>query len=184
MLCIGLVVEGDFDETALTELVHKCAPSEVRVICRPCGNAIQLMKKFPGYLEHFRHANDGAPVDKALVIRDADSKNPAGLIAKMESRIANRVYPFPRKLLVAVQELEAWLLADEKALSTITGRSVPKIPEPEKISDPKARLRNILSEARIAYTAEVARKVAAAARRDVLATRCPSFRAFQDAIGN
>jgi hypothetical protein len=79
------------------------------------------MKKFPGYFEHFRHAQDGFPVDKALVIRDADHKNPAELIAKMEAKTANRVYPFSRKLLVAVEELEAWLLADEEALSFCYG---------------------------------------------------------------
>ena len=76
---------------------------------------MQLVKKFPGFLQEFRHAKDGAPVDKALVIRDADHKNPAELLAKMEARIVNRVYPFPRKLLIVVEELEAWLLADEEA---------------------------------------------------------------------
>jgi Domain of unknown function (DUF4276) len=182
MLCIGLVVEGIYDEAALTEFVRKSVEPDVRVICRPCGNAIQLMKKFPAFLEEFRHAKDGAPVDKGLVIRDADGKNPTELIAKMETRIANRVYSFPRKLLVAVEELEAWLLADEEALSSVTARAVGRVTDPEKIVDPKARLRTILSNAGIVYTAEEARKIAAAARLDTLAVRCPSFKTFQDAV--
>ncbi len=65
---------------------------------------------------------------------------------------------------------------------SVTGRDIRRMPDPEKINDPKARFKNILSEASIVYTAEVARKIAAAARLDVLATRCPSFRAFQDAL--
>jgi hypothetical protein len=105
MLCIGLIVEGIYDEAALTEFLRKSVAPDVRVICRPCGNAIQLMKKFPAFLEEFRHAKNGAAVDKAFVVRDADHKNPAELIARMEARIANRVYHFPRKLLVAVEEL-------------------------------------------------------------------------------
>jgi hypothetical protein len=61
---------------------------------------------------------------------------------------------------------------------------VRRVTDPEKINDPKARLRTILSDAKIVYTAEEARKIAGAARLDVLAARCPSFRKFQDAIAN
>jgi hypothetical protein len=102
----------------------------------------------------------------------------------MEAKIINRVFPFPKRLLIAVEELESWLLADEEALSAITGRSVRRVPDPETLTDPKARLRNILSEAGLAYTAEVARRIAATARLEILAARCPSFRTFQDAIEN
>jgi hypothetical protein len=104
MLCIGLIVEGIYDEAALTEFLRKSVAPDIRVICRPCGNAIQLMKKFPAFLEEFRHAKAGAPVDTALVIRDADHKTPADLIAKMEARITNRVYPFLKNLIVAAED--------------------------------------------------------------------------------
>jgi hypothetical protein len=46
MVAVGLVVEGIYDEPALIELVRKCHQSEIDVICRPCGGAIPLMKKF------------------------------------------------------------------------------------------------------------------------------------------
>ncbi len=184
MPLVGLIVEGSYDEAALSELVLKCFLAEVRVICRQCGNAFQLMKTFPGFLEDFRQVNHGLPVDKAIVIRDADQKNPDELIAKMASKINGRSYLFPLKLLVVVQELEAWLLGDEDAIFSVTGRRQPRIRDPERLADPKERLRRILSDARIAYTAEVARKIAAATRADVLATRCPSFRKFQEAVIN
>lgn len=184
MLLFGLIVEGTYDEAALTELVQQCVSSEVGVISRRCGNRVQLMRKFPAFLEEFRHAKEGSPVDKALVVRDADHKNPAELLLKMEARITGRVYRFPCKLLVIVEELEAWLLADEKALTTVTGKSQRRIPDPEAIVDPKARLQRILSDASIAYTPEVARRIAAAIRADVLAARCPSFKKFQDTVAN
>lgn len=181
MASVGLIVEGIYDEAALTELVRKCAASEVQVICRPCGSATQLMKKFPGFLESFRHAIAGVPVDKAIVVRDADHKNPNDLIARMEDRVSGRIYPFPRKSLIAVQELEAWLLGDEEALSRVVGFQ-RRISNPEAVYDSKAQLEKILSGAGITYTPERARIIAAAIRPDVLATRCPSFRKFQQAV--
>jgi len=182
MIAIGLVVEGIYDEAALMELVRKCHPSEVDVICRPCGSAIQLMKKFPGFLESFRHVVKGQPVDNAIVIRDADHKDAKSLIARIERKISGRIYPFSRHLLVVVQELEAWLLADEEALGLVTGRPQRRIPNPESLKDPKARLEKILSNVKIGYTPAVARKIATAARTEVLSLQCPSFRQFQLAL--
>ena len=73
MATFGLVVEGYYDEAVLRELIQKCTtPSEVDIICRPCGNAPQVLKKFPGFLEEFRHVKLGSHVDKAVVVRDAD----------------------------------------------------------------------------------------------------------------
>jgi len=185
MVSVGLIVEGDYDEAALTEFVRQCLSPEVNVICRRCGGAPQLMKKFPGFLEHFRHVNAGFPVEKAIVVRDADRKNPEVLINQMESKISGRTYPFRRNLLVAVEKMEAWLLADEQALSSVTNKSQPRVPDPEKIFDPKAKLRSILSDAQndqSVYTHEVARKIAAAARPEIVAARCPSFKKFQEAV--
>ena len=75
MVAVGLIVEGIYDDAALMELVRKCHRSEVDVVCRTCGSASHLMKKFPGFLESFRHVKEGGPVDNAFVIRDADHKD-------------------------------------------------------------------------------------------------------------
>jgi hypothetical protein len=115
MQLVGLIVEGIYDEAALTEFVRKCLSTEVNVICRPCGGVPQLMKLFPGFLKEFEHVNSGLPVDKGIVIRDADQKTPEALISQMENKISGRRYLFPTKFRVIVQELETWLLADEEA---------------------------------------------------------------------
>lgn len=182
MLTFGLVVEGNDDKTALTELIQKCARTGVDVVSRTCGGKAQLMKMFPAFLTDFRHIKSGANVDKALVMRDADQKDPVELIKNMHGKINNRNYVFPVKLLVIVQELEAWLLADETAVSLVTGKTTPAIPNPEGLSDPKQRLRNVLSKAKISYTAEIARKIAARAKIEILESRCPSFREFREAV--
>ena len=182
MLTFGLVVEGNYDEAALKELIHKCAPHEVKVIGRPCGDRARLMQKFPGFLEGFRYIKEGSGIDKAIVIRDADSKDPVKLKNRMHDRISGRAYPFPVRLLVVVQELEAWLLADESAVSAVTGKKTQIVQTPENLSDPKERLKEVLSEAGISYTSEIARKIAASVKVETIETRCPSFKEFREAV--
>ena len=179
----GLIVEGEYDAAALTELIRRCAAGNIQVIPRQCAQKGSLMKKFPAYLQELHWANQGQAVDKALVIRDTDSKNPGELIARMETSIVSRSYPFPVKFVVIMQELETWLLADHDALSQVASRSISEIRGPlESILDPKRRLQSILSDAGIAYTAEVARKIAAAANLERIEYRCPTFRTFRQTI--
>lgn len=182
MPTFGLVVEGTYDEAALKELIQKCASEGIEVIGRPCGGKVGLMRKFSGYLEEFRYTKEGASVDKALVIRDAENKEPGELKNAMQRKVSSRNYPFPIKLLVIAQELEAWLLADENAVSAVTGKKASVVQNPEMLVNPKERLEQVLSEAEISYTAEVARKIAAGARLETIESRCPSFKEFREAV--
>ena len=75
----GLIVEGEYDVAALN----------IQGIPRQCAQKGSLMKKFPAYLQELHWANQGQAVDKALVIRDADGKNPRELIARMETSIVS-----------------------------------------------------------------------------------------------
>ena len=67
----GLIVEGEYDAAALTELIRRYAEGNIQVIPRQCAQKGSLMKKFPAYLQELHWANQGQAVDKALVIRDA-----------------------------------------------------------------------------------------------------------------
>lgn len=179
----GLIVEGEYDVAALTELIRRYAAGNIQVIPRQCAQKGSLMKKFPSYLQELHRANQGQAVDKALVIRAADGKNPRELIARMETSNVSRSYPFPVKFVIIVQELETWLLADHDALSQVAPRSIAEIRGPlELILDPKRTLKGVLSEAGIAYTAEVARKIAAMANLERIEYRCPTFRTLRQAI--
>jgi hypothetical protein len=53
--------------------------------------------------------------------------------AQDETSITN----IPRALGVAVRTFDAWMLADERALSTALPQNVPRQPTPESIKDPK-----------------------------------------------
>ena len=82
MLTFGLVVEGDYDEAVLTEFIRKCAGHDVEIVSRVCNPKGSLMKRFPGFLEEFRYVKQGMPVDRAMVIRDADMREPHRIIAR------------------------------------------------------------------------------------------------------
>ena len=171
MRTIGLIVEGVFDEAALPELVQKCSTVATTVIPRPCGGKKKLFAKFPGYLEEFRYAKQGSSVDKALVVFDADHKDPQVEIMLLSKRIAARQYPFPIKYCAIVQELEAWLLAKE-------------VVAPEALCDAKRELEARLTAKGISYTQEVARRLASSVDLQLLGQRCQSFRAFPQSVRN
>src|SRR5574341_1492902 len=142
MTTYGIVVEGNYDAAALTEIIKKCLSSEIEIITYTCASKGPLMNKFQGFLQLFCHEKQGSHVDKALVIRDADNKDPHELLEKMRNRIADRNYPFQVKFIIIVQELETWLLADEEAISRVTqarsGRTVSRVNEDlESIIQPK-----------------------------------------------
>jgi hypothetical protein len=94
MLTFGLVVEGDYDEAVLTEFIRQCAGHDVEIVSRVCNPRGSLMKRFPGFLEEFRYVKQGMPVDRALVVRDADMREPHALLRAMEAKIAHRTYAF------------------------------------------------------------------------------------------
>jgi len=184
MPAYGLVVEGLSDRAALETLIKRLVTgSEVEVITRLAGDKKRLMKNFAGLLESFRWANQGSPVDKALVIRDSDGEDAAGILAKMQATLAMRgSYGFPVQTLVIVQALEAWFLADERAIESLTAKRQTSIRNPEAVSGPKEVLKARLSAARIIYTSSVVQALAGKIKIEKVARRCPAFRLFSDAL--
>ena len=81
-----------------------------------------------------------------------------------------------RALGVAVRTFDAWMLADEKALSSALGWVVQRQPKPEAIPDPKAVCEDLLKGA---GKGEKYAAVATEAEIAVLEDRCPrGFRPF------
>jgi hypothetical protein len=174
MPTIGLVVEGEYDEVAI-EVLIKRSRKGVKVVPRQCRGTVTAAK-LRGILAELKRSYR---LEKVLIVRDTDGGDPASLIAAMKNMIVG-TFSFSIHPLVAVEALEAWLLADPLALENALGVK-KKFPNPEKIRDPKAQLEKLLSR-RTAYTPELAKAIAEKMDLNVLKTRCPWFATFQRAI--
>ena len=81
---------------------------------------------------------------------------------------------FRRAFGVAIRTFDAWMLADEHALTLVLGRPADRQPEPEKLKDPKrvcAELRDA-SEVNLAQS-EMYAQIAEFVEFFVLEERCP-----------
>jgi hypothetical protein len=181
----GLIVEGFYDEGVYGEFVRKVVPL-VEVFFRRCGGVAQLMKRFPVLLRDLEHFRQGRPVDKALVIRDWRGPDVDSCEQRLMQKVEGKNFAFPRgvQFCGVRQEMEAWLLADVNAINSVArdrgGRTVSPVQgEIEEIGNPKERLTQLLSEARLPYDAEVCREIAQRADIETLRRRCPSFRSFE-----
>ena len=185
----GLIVEGGYDASVFPELVRKIVSPQVRVVVRPCGGVPKLMSRFPVFLREFEHVMQGKPVDKALVIRDCDGRDPGLIERKMAERVRGRQFSFPRgvQFCTVQQEMEAWLLADCRAINAVArergGRDVPQVQDQlEQIVNPKERLKWVLSDARLLYDGKVCGEIASQTDIKALRYRCPSFCVFEKKV--
>lgn len=182
----GIVVEGDKDIAVYEELIRKIYPEKLEVVPRQTAGVSGLMRLFPVLLRDFEHIRQGRPTDKALVIRDAGSRDPASVEQQMSEKIQGRRFSFPRgvQLFAVRRTMETWLLADEEAVNSVVlsrgGRRVTRIQETlEDIADAKGRFRRWLSEAKLPFDPQVCREIARQVKLGTLRYRCPSFRSFE-----
>jgi antibiotic biosynthesis monooxygenase (ABM) superfamily enzyme len=181
----GLIVEGEYDRAVYEVLIRRLVREDVYINPLVCFGKTNLMKKFPGFLKTFEHILEGRPVDMAIIIRDADGRNPDELKAEMQSKLEGRQDPFRLgvRLFAVRQAMDAWLLSDERALSTVTGKSITKSHNaPEDLLRPKDTFRNLLSQYKANYTAEVCRKIARVVDFEALSNKCPGFRNFVELV--
>jgi hypothetical protein len=185
----GIIVEGAYDSAVYDAVIRKLASHEVLIKTLVCGGRTNLMDKFPGLLQAFEHKIDGAPVDMAIVIRDADGKAPDEIEEKMRAKIQRRRYPFRLDVhfYAVPQAMDAWLLADinaiNKACQQRHGKRVTRSHDaPEDLLDPKDWLRRLLADYNVTYTAEVCREIAQETDLQVLSLKCPRFRVFSQLV--
>jgi hypothetical protein len=99
---------------------------------------------------------------------------------------ALRTAYFPTAIGVAIETMEAWLLADERALSECLGRAVDKQPSPEKLSGkkgtpehPKTRLNTLID----GDDGKLKQRIAEQVDLPTIERRCPKgFKPFADEI--
>lgn len=184
----GIVVEGDYDSAVYEVIINKLSPS-IPIRFLTCGGRSSLMNRFPNLLKVFEYQLAEGPVEMAVVIQDADGRDPEEIEAQMASKIAGRKCPFGLgvQFFAVPQAMESWLLADVKALDTVSQRRGGKhvtrsYDAPETRLRPKEDLRQLLSDHGLIYTPELAREIAREIDLDRLAEACPRFRVFSQLV--
>lgn len=185
----GLIVEGEADKNVFDQLIRKVNSPDASIYPLTCGGVGRFMKIFPDLLLSFKYVHNGGGVDGALVIRDCDNKLAQDVLSRMQEKLGNRIYNFPRgiEFCVVKKNLDSWLLADENAINHVSrlrrGEPVARINATiEDIPNPKQQLQKILSEANLNYTPVVLGEIAAAINLQELEYRVPSFVTFKESV--
>lgn len=179
----GAIVEGVYDVGVFEELIPRLCPYPAAVTVKEAGGRTRLMSRFPRWLRMFEHStSSGGPVERALVIRDANGRDPADVETDMRRKLAGLAYGFRYGVEVhAVRhETETWLLADTAAISRVAGCNTPTVDgQLENRLQAKEDLMGVLSDVALPYTPEVCRRIASMIDLPTLRVRCPSFGAFE-----
>jgi len=187
----GVVVEGDYDSAVYSALIRKLTSPDAYIRVLPCRGRTVLMREFPGLLRTFEHEIEGRPVEMALVIRDADGKEPDEVEARMRTRIQDQHYRFPLgvRFHAVRNAMEAWLLADVNAISPAIKRRVGRLvtrsrsnDTPEDRLNPKETFRALLTEHGVGNTPLLCGEIAGQIDLDVLSQACPRFRIFSELV--
>ncbi len=150
-----LVSEGAHEGSgALQHLVRRALPRMTSCEWRQVkdsrlrvhhGKGTRLLKRAVSWIRQARHEGFDALV--LVIDHDGDDQRITDLDgAQEEFRITGGM---PRALGVAIRSFDAWMLADEAALSQVLGYPVPRQADPEGIRDPKLSYRQLRDRASI-----------------------------------
>ncbi len=178
--------EDKSDAECIQVLIRKVAgDSTLSVLIKGYDGCANLLKKGAVDLDFYNLRRN---CDRFVVAYDADRDDPAARWEEVRSKVVgrSRVAEAACCIVVPVQELEAWLLADLAAAGELwKGWRPASIENPEAVRDPKEHLEKLSRDAqrRPRYSHAVdnprlARKVDVA----VLERKCPSFRVLAEFV--
>lgn len=165
---MGVFVEGPTDEKVVAEVASDLGiPADVQSV----GGGFDAAK-INRYRDHHGH-------DSALVLRDTECGRPDERYRQLRSAGKIAALEGDAEVCFAECAIEAWLLADASALGTVLDQDVDPPPDPERLRDPKRKLRQLFRDARgfsSGYNGpKHAPDIAAAMDVDTVAERCESF---------
>ena len=105
-----------------------------------------------------------------VIDEDGDSDRPKQIDEAQESQFTS----FPRAMGVAIRSFDAWILADESALTSVLQQPIPRQPAPESIKNPKLVCTSLRDQSgKDIALRDMYREVPQAANLAILEKRCP-----------
>jgi hypothetical protein len=122
--------------------------------------------------------------DALVFLIDEDGKSER--IEQIRDAQDSIISRLPRALGVAIRMFDAWMLADEKALTHVLGYDVNRQTDPETIRNPKKVCKTLLVESSVQMSqSEIYAQISYVLDLDILCDRCRSgFRPFATFVKN
>ncbi len=178
---LGFLVEGDSDWGAVPVLTEKLLGQEVEPVPVPYRGGYQALRKnFVGYTYSFQYMD----VRSGIVVVDNDQRPHGERRARLEGMIPEGL-SVPVIIGVAVQMLEAWLLACPETFERVFGYPLRLRKEPEDYAHPKSEVVIPYLEKNTEYrrlNEEKARELAQYADVEVIRRKCKSFREYDSLL--
>lgn len=179
---IGIIAEDQSDVEVLREIFQLYGLKRLsieRFVGKGCG-------KIKGKCNAWARDLRALGCTRLILLHDADDHRPN--VLRQELVQALGVSPIPKSVIVvAVRELEAWLLADHNAIvkSLKLRGNVKQVANPEGIRRPKEHLGELIyraSRRKLTYVNTVHNKRIAAACSINAMKRCSSFKVFDSFV--
>jgi hypothetical protein len=181
---IGVIAEDKSDVEVIKRLLEKTTKKPFvvrRFVGNGCGKILAKCNAWADnlYVQGCR---------RLIVVHDLDRNNLKALKASLEEALNGCSIPV-RAIIIPIEEIEAWLLADSNAISNAMKLKIilKKIPNPESIKSPKeylSKLVRLKSGHSRSYVNTIHNEQIAmhCSLREL--KRCDSFRIFADFVGN
>jgi hypothetical protein len=146
-----------------------------------CGN---MLNKGAAYLKLYNEQNK---FYKIIICHDRDKNSSQDIYNKVVSKIINNVKIKSDKLiciLIPTEEIEAWILADIKAVSNILSwQPKHEFPNPEEIESPKEKLTKLAKLDKSTYIHNIHNeKVVKHLDLTIVKKKCSSFAELADFV--
>jgi Domain of unknown function (DUF4276) len=184
MPTFAVLAEDRSDADSLVVLVRRiCGRPNATVVSKGFSGCGELCRKAASHILNF--ADRGAT--HFIICHDADESDPQEIRAKVQTAIKNRIpSDFLYCIVVPVQELEAWIIADEEAIKkAIPTFELKAVSRPETVASPKEWLvkESRRGRSRPLYVPTIHNaKVAQHIDLDRLDKKCPSFRPLKEFV--
>ncbi len=182
----GIMGENLSDVETLTVLIHRLAHSDSLQVKKKGYNGCgEMLRKGAKQLALFKAQN----CSRFIVCHDADGPDPKPKYELVRGRIVEPAGMNKHVcILIPVQELEAWILADIECAAKIFASWLPSpIHNPERIARPKERLEQLSRDGggrpRYSHATHNERMAKYLDLRKV-AKKCPSFALLADFVRN